>query len=584
MAMLGATGGPGFNIGDFVTSQAALQMIMSGNVTAQSLKTLAWCWLYSNVTKYAPRAMAIATEWLQPKVPERMSNLGARLQETAAAAAGPRTAHAHITFERVISTDERKVKPDQKAESIISFVCALGFVRSLLYTGADYMPDFQDEIEIDTDVHFKLLGFAQAGGSDATRGAEVMRFVIASYDHDITHLHKFVDNAITTYERRIKNKLGNHCYFFDQILERGRGQFQNPLPTDFLSYTKNKFQTNRTFDNVFFESRDIVRRRVEFFMNNRTWYDKKGIPYTLGFMFHGPPGTGKTSTIKAIANVTKRHIFNIALADIKTNKQLKSLFFSDEVVVLENGRQEVLHIPVQERVFVIEDIDCTKSVALRRKPGQPQDGDGEGEDGAEAFERQMQAVNRRPDLAGNMPGASGGKPAKPTDAIDLGTLLNVLDGTLEVPGRIIIVTTNFPERIDQALIRPGRIDMTVEFLKCNCAVLREMVEAFFDVALDANVFGNDEAAALDYKWTPAEVQQILFRNFGNPDAAIEQLRTESPQRLFKYSHVAQQEQGQEPRVIRPYFPGPASASAGAAGGEATDIAYLDGVSAGTDSF
>jgi ATP-dependent 26S proteasome regulatory subunit len=45
------------------------------------------------------------------------------------------------------------------------------------------------------------------------------------------------------------------------------------------------------------------------------------------------------------------------------------------------------------------------------------------------------------------------------DALDLSFLLNLLDGTLEANGRILIITTNFPERIDRALIRPGRIDM-----------------------------------------------------------------------------------------------------------------------------
>jgi chaperone BCS1 len=39
------------------------------------------------------------------------------------------------------------------------------------------------------------------------------------------------------------------------------------------------------------------------------------------------------------------------------------------------------------------------------------------------------------------------------DALDLSFLLNLLDGTLEANGRILIITTNFPERIDRALIR-----------------------------------------------------------------------------------------------------------------------------------
>jgi len=104
------------------------------------------------------------------------------------------------------------------------------------------------------------------------------------------------------------------------------------------------------------------------------------------------------------------------------------------------------------------------------------------------------------------------------ETLDLSFLLNLLDGTLEANGRILIITTNFPERIDRALIRPGRVDMIVRFKKCSRAILREMAESFFESSLDI-----PDDSALDYKWTPAEVNQILFRNFGNPKQAIRDL-------------------------------------------------------------
>jgi SpoVK/Ycf46/Vps4 family AAA+-type ATPase len=104
------------------------------------------------------------------------------------------------------------------------------------------------------------------------------------------------------------------------------------------------------------------------------------------------------------------------------------------------------------------------------------------------------------------------------DSIDLSFLLNLLDGTLEANGRILIITTNFPERIDRALIRPGRIDMIVNFKKCSRSIVQEMADSFFEaqVALP-------EDADLDGKWSPAEVNQILFRNFGNSEQAVRDL-------------------------------------------------------------
>ena len=69
-----------------------------------------------------------------------------------------------------------------------------------------------------------------------------------------------------------------------------------------------------------------------------------------------------------------------------------------------------------------------------------------------------------------------GKKTTNTDELDLATLLNVLDGVRETPGRIIILSTNFPERLDEALLRPGRFDMMLEFEKHSCEVLKQHLE------------------------------------------------------------------------------------------------------------
>jgi len=108
-------------------------------------------------------------------------------------------------------------------------------------------------------------------------------------------------------------------------------------------------------------------------------------------------------------------------------------------------------------------------------------------------------------------------------------LLNLLDGTLESSGRIIAISTNFPERIDSALIRPGRIDMIIQFRKCSATILREMIQSFYDQTLD------DSLDSLDYKWSPAEVNQILFRNFKDMSKAVSELSSLTPNELYGFS-------------------------------------------------
>ena len=410
-----------------------------------------------------------------------------------------KTPRASITCERGAS---QQVKPGQtqqtlyqtRMDAVVHYVTTLPAMKQLLsVTHHDYLPNEFEPVQLDADVYFELLDLHVHDGQPDT-----IKFRLVSYEHDVQHLQTFVETCNTDYERRMANKLGTHRYFFDQMVQtKVKGSMQNTLPTNHLIYTKTKFTTNRNFDNVFFEERTHVQKRTKFFLNERGWYDKKGIPYTLGFLFHGPPGCGKTSTVKAIAAEGRRHIINVQLSEIKTKSQLQHLFFNDEIHVYNGVNSEKYTIPVSERLYVIEDIDAMGDTVLRREWKKPQSTEPKKMTGDPFLDRESE-----PDK----------------EVLDLSFLLNLLDGTLEANGRILIITTNFPERIDRALIRPGRVDMIINFKRCNHAVIQEMVNAFYDRDVDV-----PKDAALEGKWSPAEVNQILFRNFEDAETAVKEL-------------------------------------------------------------
>ena len=422
---------------------------------------------------------------------------------------------ATVTCERTLPAQAqgRQQNPSMfltRLDAVIHYVANSPVMKNLLSVSHhDYLPNDFEPILIDTDIYFQMVELKVDDGALTT-----IKFKLFCYDHDVRYLQRFIENCNVDYERRMANKLGTNLYFFDQMTQskNTRRSAQNPLPQSHLVYTKHVFSTTRSFDNVYFEQQSTVRRRTEFFLKNRTWYEKKGIPYTLGFLFHGDPGCGKTSETKAIAHVSRRHIINIQLSEIKTKSQLRHLFFNDEIHVYTGQNIERYTIPIQERLYVIEDIDAMGDVVLERRWKKPTADD-------VAPKKQVDPLFGEDDEVFKEP-------------IDLAFLLNLLDGTLEANGRMMIITSNFPERIDRALIRPGRIDMSVKFRKCNRRILREIVEGFYDLTdVQHELFENP---AMDYKWSPAEVNQILFQNFDDSSAAMDELLTLNPRDLYGF--------------------------------------------------
>merc|ERR1719357_1583789 len=108
--------------------------------------------------------------------------------------------------------------------------------------------------------------------------------------------------------------------------------------------------------------------------------------------------------------------------------------------------------------------------------------------------------------------------------LTLATLLEVLDGVMEMDGRMLVITTNYPERLDKALIRPGRIDMKIKFDLCTAENILRMYEHYFESELPSSF---DTSRLQDNMYSPAEVTQVFLNNMYKPEEGLEQLASQT---------------------------------------------------------
>lgn len=263
-------------------------------------------------------------------------------------------------------------------------------------------------------------------------------------------------------------------------------------------YARRPFASNKTFDNIFFSEKQRLKRKLDIFVNKQEVYTKFGVPRTLGFLFSGLPGCGKTACAKCIANYTKRHVIVIPLHKVTNMTVLTSLFFNEEI--------DSVRVPFDSRIYVFEEIDCNgwdEIVSARTDESRESRDTSSNVIVLSSSESSYRREKSEEECLGK---------------VTLGGLLELLDGIAETPGRLIIVTTNHPEKLDPALIRPGRIDMHVSFGLPTANDVISIVRHFFgnDVVLSED----DVDSIVNAGMTHAELCQCFMEYQDDFESAL----------------------------------------------------------------
>ncbi|XP_026323717.1 mitochondrial chaperone BCS1 [Hyposmocoma kahamanoa] len=203
------------------------------------------------------------------------------------------------------------------------------------------------------------------------------------------------------------------------------------------------------------------------FIDNPQWYIDRGIPYRRGYLLYGPPGCGKSSFIMALAGELE---YNICVLNLS------------ERGLTDDRLNHLLSVAPEQSIILLEDIDAA-FVSRADTPAQKAAYDG---------------LNR----------------------VTFSGLLNCLDGVASTEARIVFMTTNYLERLDPALIRPGRVDMKEYVGYCDQAQIELMFLRFYKSPDHAKIF-SEKVLAQKKVVSPAQIQgYFMFHKHSPPEEVL----------------------------------------------------------------
>jgi len=284
-------------------------------------------------------------------------------------------------------------------------------------------------------------------------------------------LNKFMENIVDEYKNEILNKKEQAIFEYIKYKSDEEDRCE-------LVFRKYPFHSNKFLDkNIFFEYKDDFIQYVDRFIKKANpstknvaekQYEDAGVTFKASIMMMGPPGCGKSSTIRGILNRTKRHGVLVRWSAISTCTEFCSLLRTTKI-------NDVQYEP-GELCFIFEDFDANRDDVLKsRAVDLPADhyslgscdnqSDASEDDSNSELKKTKKLLEHMMNLHNQ----------KKDDALTLECVLNTIDGIVELHDLMLIFTTNHLEKIDSAFTRPGRIDYVLNLGLASTETIKQML-------------------------------------------------------------------------------------------------------------
>ncbi|KAK2661444.1 hypothetical protein Ddye_000018 [Dipteronia dyeriana] len=229
------------------------------------------------------------------------------------------------------------------------------------------------------------------------------------------------------------------------------------------------FEHTATFDTLAMESKkkEEIMNDLKKFSEAKEYYAKIGKSWKRGYLLFGPPGTGKSTMIAAMANFLNYDVYDIELTIVKSNRELKSLLINTS----------------SKSLIVVEDIDCSLNLTGQRQ--------------------------------------SKSDSEYKSSEVTLSGLLNFVDGLWSASAgeRIVVFTTNHVDKLDPALIRSGRMDKHIEMSYCCFEAFKVLAKNYLDID-SHELFAEIDSLLAETNMTPADVAKNITPKPGEEEDNI----------------------------------------------------------------